>query len=173
VRRLRHEGATDQQLLHVVARCALRGSLTLETDARDAPCSSPSAQILQPILTAQMKAHPAWASWLKLVELFTYTLQYELKVDDVKVIDNLQLQHSALFDAVPEYNGLKRPKHHFCTHLADDIYRYGPPRGFWCFGFEGFNRIIKRGARMSNWKNTTVSIMQYWSARSARALMRL
>ena len=69
-------------------------ALTLETDGRDAPCSSRSAQILEPILTAQMKAHPAWASWLKLVELFTYTLQMELKVDDVKVIDNLQLQHS-------------------------------------------------------------------------------
>ena len=120
-----------------------------------------------------MMAHPAWASWLKLVELFAYTLQTELKVTDVKVIDTLHLEHSVLFDAVPEYNGLKRPKHHFCTHLADDIYRYGPPRGFWCFGFEGFNRIIKRGARMSNWKNTTVSIMRYWSARSARTLMRM
>ena len=156
-----------------VSAIACCPALTLETDGRDAPCSSRSAQILQPILTAQMMAHPAWASWLKLVELFAYTLQSELQVNDIKVIDTLQLQHSSLFDAVSEYNGLKRPKHHFCTHLADDIYRYGPPRGFWCFGFEGFNRIIKRGARMSNWKNTTVSIMQYWSARSARALMRM
>ena len=45
------------------------------------------------------------------------------------------------------------------------LWRYGPPRGYWCFGFEAFNRVIKAGARTSNWKNTTRSIMQYWSAR--------
>ena len=110
---------------------------------------------------------------MKLVELFTISVQTKLAVSDVALIDDLQLEHSKLFDLVPEYHGLKRPKHHFLTHLPDHVYRYGPPRGFWCFGFEAFNRIIKRGARMSNWKNTTVSIMQYWSARSARAFMRM
>ena len=80
---------------------------------------------------------------------------------------SLVLEHSALFDAVPEYAGLKRPKHHFLVHLAGDVWRYGPPRGYWCFGFEGFNKIIKAGAQRSNWKNETVSIMRYWSMRSA------
>ena len=136
-------------------------------------CPCRSVEILQPILTKAMMSHPAWASWVKLVELFTISVQTKLAVSDVALIDDLQLEHSKLFDLVPEYHGLKRPKHHFLTHLPDHVYRYGPPRGFWCFGFEAFNRIIKRGARMSNWKNTTVSIMQYWSARSARAFMRM
>ena len=49
-----------------------------------------------------------------------------------------------LFDAVPQYAGLKRPKHHFMTHVAQDVWRFGPPRGYWCFGYEGFNKVIKR-----------------------------
>ena len=116
-----------------------------------------------------MRRHPAWISWLKLVELFLVVIQHEHTIDDIARVDDLVLEHSALFDAVPEYNGLKRPKHHFLAHVATDMWRYGPPRGYWCFGFEAFNRVIKR----SNWKNVTLSIMQYWSMRSARAMSRM
>ena len=59
--------------------------------------------------------------------------------------------------------GYQRPKHHFLSHIALDIWRFGPPRGYWCFGFESFNKIIKRGAKRSNFKNETVSCMRYWS----------
>ena len=118
-----------------------------------------------------MKAHPAWRSWLLLVKLFTMTIKHEIAVDDINDIDDAQLAHSAAFDATPEYEGLKRPKHHFCAHLASDIRLYGPPRGYWCFGFEAFNKVIKAGAQRSNWRNSTRSIMEYWSMRSARALI--
>ena len=121
-----------------------------------------SPAILSPLLTAEMKAHPAWLCWLKLVELFSLVVQHRLEVADIERIDDLVLEHSALFDAVPEYAGLKRPKHHFAQHLALDAWRFGPPRGYWCFGFEGFNKVIKRGAALSNWKDETVSIMKYW-----------
>ena len=129
-----------------------------------------SNDILGPLLTPKMLAHPAWLSWLKLVELFTLSIQHTLTVADIERIDTLHLEHSACFDKVPEYHGLKRPKHHFCSHVAGDVWRYGPPRGYWCFGFERFNQIIKRGAQSSNWKSTTVSVMRYWAARSARRL---
>ena len=129
--------------------------------------------ILYPLLTAEMRANPAWHSWVKLVELFTLAAQHELHVDDIERIDDLVLDHSARFDCVPEYNGFKRPKHHFCSHLALDAWRFGPPRGYWCFGFEHFNQRIKKGANASNWKNTTTSVMRYWSAWSARLIMRL
>ncbi len=132
-----------------------------------------SFYILDPLLTDEMRAHPAWASWLKLVELFSRICQHELHVDDVDRTDALQLEYSRLFDLVPEYNGLKRPKHHFLSHLPLDLWRYGPARGYWCFGYEHFNQIIKRGANQSNWKNTTLSVMKYWSYRSARHLERL
>ena len=70
------------------------------------------------------------------------------------------------------HNGLKRPKHHFMSHLALDVWRFGPPHGYWCFGFESFNKVIKAGAQRTNWRDTTYSIMQYWSVRSARAMLR-
>ena len=130
-----------------------------------------SVNIIDPLLNDELRMNPAWISWVKLAELFTLSVQHELHYDDIKGIDDLVLEHSRLFDEVPEYNGLKRPKHHFCSHLAMDVYRFGPPRGYWCFGYEAFNRIIKCGAKRSNWKNVTLSVMQYWSARSARILL--
>ena len=115
-----------------------------------------------------MKAHPAWASWCKLVQLFTLTIQHTLRAGDVKRLDELQLEYSELFDAVPEYNGLKRPKHHFCSHVPLDAWRYGPPRGYWCFGYEHFNSVLKSGAKRCRWKNEVVSIARYWSMWSGR-----
>ena len=128
--------------------------------------------VLEPLLTPEMKAHPAWRSWLCLVRLFGVTVQHSISVADIELVDDLQLQHSAAFDAVAEYAGLKRPKHHFCAHLARDMWLFGPPRGYWCFGYEAFNKIIKAGAQRTNWRDTTYSIMQYWSVRSARAMLR-
>ena len=73
---------------------------------------------------------------------------------------------------MPEYSGLKRPKHHFLTHLAPDAWRFGPPRGYWCFGFEAFNKVMKAGARLSNKKNTVEAVMAYWSMQHARDMVR-
>ena len=67
---------------------------------------------------------------------------------------------------------LKRPKHHFLAHLAFDVWRYGPPRGYWCFGFESFNKVIKAGSERTNWKNESVGIMRYWSMKSACSMRR-
>jgi hypothetical protein len=127
---------------------------------------------LAPLLTDEMTSHPAWASWCKLVELFSVVVQHKLAVSDVKVIDDLQLEHGRLFNLVPEYTGLRRPKHHFLSHLASDVWNWGPPRGYWCFGFESFNRVIKHGARRSNFKHETLSCMRYWSVSSGRELVR-
>ena len=122
-------------------------------------------------MTDAMRAHPAWLSWTLLVDLFGLCVQHKLSLKDVERLDDLQLEYHAAFDQVPEYAGLKRPKHHFLAHLCQDVWRYGPPRGYWCFGFEGFNRVIKSGARTGNWSNAPVCIMRYWSMRSARVLV--
>ena len=105
------------------------------------------------------------------MELFAHTIQHSLKVEDIQRVDDLQLEHSALFDAVPQYAGMKRPKHHMLAHVAADIWRFGPPRGVWCFGFESFNKVFKAGAQRSNFKCPEVSIMEYWSMISARSLV--
>ena len=130
-----------------------------------------SIKVLEPLLTEPMRAHPAWASWVKLVQLFTLAVQHELKVTDIELLDDYQVEHATLFAAVPEYAGLSRPKHHFLTHLPGDAWRYGPPRGYWCFAFEGFNKVIKSGAARSNWQRESLTIMRYWSLYHARLLV--
>lgn len=139
---------------HVSNACALCRSITILSD----------------LITDEMKAHPAWASWCKMVQLFSVVIQHKLSASDVERIDDLQLEHARLFNLVPDYYGRRRPKHHFLSHLAVDIWNWGPPRGFWCFGFESFNRVIKRGARRSNFKHEAMSCMRYWSLSSGRQL---
>jgi hypothetical protein len=135
------------------------------------PCLR-SVEVIEPLLTDELRSHPAWLSWLKLVELFTLAIQHELTHADIKRLDDLQIEHNQLFSQVYEYRSLLRPKHHYQTHLALDAWLWGPPRGFWCFGFEAYNRIIKRGATRSNWTCECESIMRYsmlWSARNLGA----
>lgn len=119
-----------------------------------------------------MLADPAWASWCKLVELFSLVLGHTISVADIKRVDDLQMEYSRLFDAVPQYAGLKRPKHHSLSHLATDIWLYGPLRGLWTMGFEGFNKVIKQGAGRSNFRQESLTLMEYYSMRTGRMLMR-
>ena len=159
------------------ALCATQVSrrhlLVLPTYDMLTTCPPPacSIKVLEPLLTEPMRAHPAWASWVKLVQLFTLAVQHELKVTDIELLDDYQVEHATLFAAVPEYAGLSRPKHHFLTHLPGDAWRYGPPRGYMCFGFEGFNKVIKSGAARSNWQRESLTIMRYWSLYHARLLV--
>jgi hypothetical protein len=129
-------------------------------------------QLLQPILSPRMIAHPAWASFCKLAEIWTVVVQHSIRVGDIQKLDALIVEHSALFDQVDEYAGMKRPKHHSMAHVPIDIWRYGPTRGYWCFGFEAFNKLLKRGAKRGNFKRTCVSVAQYWSLRSARRIVK-
>lgn len=101
-----------------------------------------------------------------MVELFSIFVKHSLDAADIRKIDQLQLEHARLFATGPEYADMFRPKHHFLAHAALDAWRFGPLRGYWCFGFESFNKVMKAGAERSNWKNETLSIMEYWAMRS-------
>lgn len=131
-----------------------------------------SPAVLDPILTQEMRKHPAWSCWCDLVALFTFLQKREFDVTDIERIDDMQLAYTASFDRVPEFRGLARPKHHFLTHLAASIWRHGPPCEYWCFGFEAFNKVMKAGGRVSNGKNTVRDVMEYWSLSTARAMQR-
>ena len=41
-----------------------------------------------------------------------------------------------------------------------------PMRGYWCFGFESFNKVFKVAAQHSNWKDTECAILESWSWKS-------
>ena len=42
-----------------------------------------SIQILDPLLSDEMRRSPAWASWVALVELWSKVVQHALKAEDV------------------------------------------------------------------------------------------
>lgn len=90
----------------------------------------------------------------------------------IPYIDQLIRDHHELFLEVPEYAGLWKPKHHFAQHLPTDILRFGPPRHYWCMGFEAYNQLIKNLANLSNFKNVLNSVVRFWIAKSGRSLMR-
>ena len=54
------------------------------------------------------------------------------------------------------------------THVSIDAINYGPPRGYWCYGFEGFNRQIKRGVNRSNFRDPELSCLYEVVAHAAR-----
>ena len=64
----------------------------------------------------------------------------------------------------------KAPLPHTLGGRRLEEWKYGPPRVFWCFGFEAFNRLIKKACNLSNYKNEVLTAMQFWSMRSARRL---
>jgi hypothetical protein len=129
-----------------------------------------SRQLIYPLLSEKARTHPAWLCWCKLVEVWTLVVQHEISRADIERLDDLIVEHSTLFDQVPQYATLKRPKHHLLTHLPNDLWAYGPARGYWCFGFERFNQVIKVGANRSAWRDEATTVMQYWSLRSAREM---
>jgi hypothetical protein len=57
-------------------------------------------------------------------------------------------------------------------HVVRDIERNGPPRAWWCMGFEAFNQVIKNMFKHSNYKSAAQSVVNLWVFRSARALKR-
>ena len=95
----------------------------------------------------------------------------ELPLADIQRIDDLQFEHAVLFDQVPDWAGLQRPKHHALVHIAEDTWNFGPLRGLWCFAFEAVNAIIKLGAHASNFRNEAETVLAYWGMRWTRALV--
>jgi hypothetical protein len=79
-------------------------------------------------------------------------------------------RHIPRVPQVPEYDGLWKPKHHFATHLAVELLRFGPLRGFWCMSFEGFNKIVKQATELSNYRGEDMFVMEHWILKSAKLL---
>ena len=74
--------------------------------------------------------------------------------------------------AVPEYRYFWVPKYHYALHLAQDIWRFGPPRLNWCFGYEAKNQPLKKGTKRSNFKNPPMATANFWCESSDDHLRR-
>ena len=111
-------------------RCAPRTHPARPAPVTPLPPGGRSVALLTPLLTAEMRAHPAWGCWVKLVEVHSVFILHELTVSDIERLDDLQLEHAERFANVPEYAGMTRPKLHFLSHIAQDVWRYAPPPRF-------------------------------------------
>ena len=54
-------------------------------------------------------------------------------------------------------------------HVVRDIELNGPPRAWWCMGFEAFHQTIKGMFNRSNYKSAAITVANFWSMKSARA----
>ena len=93
-----------------------------------------SVALLDPLLSDPAKNSPAWKAWLAHMYYLDILLRTSFSRDDVLDLDRGIRRHHMLFNAVPQYSALRRPKHHFTTHFANDLLNNGPLRYGWCFG---------------------------------------
>ena len=133
-----------------------------------------------------------WDSWVKHIEYLRIMLQPTIKVSDLVNMSALIKEHQTLFAQVrglppltahrsllqsntlqvPEYQEKDgdatkdkahwKPKHHFSQHLPLDILRLGPARGYWCYSYEGYNKVIKKITKGSNFKNICKRVADVW-----------
>ena len=133
-----------------------------------------------------------WDSWVKHIEYLRIMLQPTIKVSDLVNMSALIKEHQTLFAQVrglppltahrsllqsntlqvPEYQEKDgdatkdkahwKPKHHFSQHLPLDMLRLGPARGYWCYSYEGYNKVIKKITKGSNFKNICKRVADVW-----------
>ena len=113
-----------------------------------------------------------WDSWVKQVEYVRIIVQPSIAVDDVVKMSALIKEHQELFAKVPQYMEKSgdetkdkshwKPKHHFTSHIPVDSLRLGPARGYWCYSYEGYNKVIKKITKGSNFKNICKRVADVW-----------
>ena len=95
----------------------------------------------------------------------------EFTYESVRELDKAISTHLRLYQRVPQYSGRLRPKHHFLTHTAMDILNFGPPRQFWCFGYEAKNQAVKRAANASNFRDVVKSAAKTLAMQAAKSIL--
>lgn len=117
------------------------------------------------------KPNPAWWScWLVHVSIVRSMLKFSFTFDDLILLEKLSLKCQELFFSVDEYSHLWKPKWHWATHLAHDIFKYGPPRMLWCMIMEMKNREFKLACKRSNYHNPVKSTAEFWVHQSGYVL---
>ena len=113
---------------------------------------------------------PAWLAWLAMVDVVQRYVADSFTHKTIMALDAAIAKHHRLYQKVPEYKDRMRPKHHFLTHTASDIINFGPPRLFWCFGYEAKNQEVKRAACASNFKDVIKSATKIMALQAAKSM---
>ena len=76
-----------------------------------------------------------------LCEIVEIIIKPSLLQDDICMLYTKLHQHHKLFEKV--YGKWKvSVNYHLALHLPDVVVDYGPPHGYWCFGYERMNGVL-------------------------------
>jgi len=89
----------------------------------------------------------AWLAWQAHVTYVRTLMRTDFTVQLVWQLDKEICDATALFNYVPLYKGLNKPKQAFAQHYPKDILNCGPPRGYWCMRFESRNQVQVRSLK--------------------------
>ena len=128
-----------------------------------------SRALIEPLLSD--KSHPSWKVLLALVDVVERYNAHSFTLAAISDLDDAITKYIQLYRKVPQFKDQMRPKHHFLTHTAVDIINFGPPRFFWCFGYEAKNQEVKRAAASSNFKDVIKSASKILALQSAKSIM--
>ena len=129
-----------------------------------------SRALLEPLLHENV-SHPAWIAWLALVDVVEQYVADSFTMASITALDRAISKYIRLYQKVPQFKNRLRPKHHFLTHTARDIINFGPPRQYWCFGYEAKNQQMKRAAAASNYKDVIKTAAKTVAVQSAKSLL--
>jgi hypothetical protein len=97
-----------------------------------------------------------WNCFLKLLMICEICTAPVLSHDSAAYVEVLVEEHHTLFKTLYEETII--PKMHFMVHLAEQILNYGPLIHTWTMRHEAKLRVIKRAARVSNYKNVCQTV---------------
>lgn len=98
-----------------------------------------------------------WDCFLKLLKICEICVAPMLSADTAAYIEVLIEEHHTMFKSLYEDASII-PKMHFMVHFAEQILNYGPLIHTWTMRHEAKLRIIKRAARVSNYKNVCQTV---------------
>ena len=99
--------------------------------------------ILLPVLIASTipVSDPNWICFGTLLKILAICMCRKIDHRMIPILTELIKDHHEQFLVL--YPGRMVPKYHFLVHFPDIIFRFGPPRSYWCMRFEAKNRFFK------------------------------
>lgn len=97
-----------------------------------------------------------WKCFLKLLKICEICVSPVLSQDSAAYIELLVEEHHSEFKSL--YDASIIPKMHFMVHFPQQILCYGPLIHTWTMRHEAKLRVIKRAARVSNFKNVCQTV---------------
>lgn len=107
-----------------------------------------------------------WHTWVLHVQILNMMMAFDFTFAQLMKLEETVMIWQAVTNSVHEYSKCWRPKVHWCTHLAHDIFMWGPPRLLWSMIPEKKNGEFVRGVKRSNYHNPCKSAAEFWAWQS-------